>query len=163
MRSRRPLFIGAILVFSLISGTSYAQGNGNGNGNGNGKHHRNDDEDRDRDRDRDHDHYRDHGRGHYSYDDHDRAEFRGWYRDHDNNLPPGLAKRDRLPPGLERQLVRNGTLPPGLRKRYYRCPDDLEHRLPPPPPDCSHVLISGHIVLLNTRNFQIVDVFHFER
>ena len=26
-------------------------------------------------------------------------------------LPPGLAKRDRLPPGLERQLVVRGFLP----------------------------------------------------
>lgn len=30
------------------------------------------------------------------------------------------------------------------------------------PPDCSHVVIGGHIVLLNRMNFQIVDVFHFE-
>jgi hypothetical protein len=27
-----------------------------------------------------------------------------------SGLPPGLAKRDRLPPGLERQVQRNGTL-----------------------------------------------------
>jgi Ni/Co efflux regulator RcnB len=87
---------------------------------------------------------------------------RGWYRHHDSDLPPGLAKRDRLPPGLERQLVVRGTLPPGLRKEIVRCPDDLERRLPPPPRDCRHVVIGGHIVLLNTRSFLIVDVFHFE-
>ncbi len=28
------------------------------------------------------------------------------------SLPPGLAKKDHLPPGLERQLQRNRTLPP---------------------------------------------------
>src|SRR4030095_16261332 len=32
-------------------------------------------------------------------------------------LPPGLAKKDHLPPGLERQLQRNGTLRPGMEKR----------------------------------------------
>lgn len=154
MRSRRLLFAVTALVFSLSSSLAYTQGNGNGHGNGHGKHHRDDDDD-DRDRDRDH----------YGYSDHDRDGFRGWYRQHSDrdDLPPGLAKRDRLPPGLERQLVRRGTLPPGLRRKYYRCPEDLERQLPPPPPDCAHVLISGHIVLLNTRNFQIVDVFHFER
>src|SRR5215471_270274 len=168
MRSKRLLFLGAMLVFALAGGTAYAQGNGNGNGQGHGKHHRDDDDD-DQDRDRDHDrghgrgHHGDHDRDRYAYSNHDRDEFRGWYRENEGNLPPGLAKRDHLPPGLERQLVRNGTLPPGLRKKYYRCPEELERRLPPPPPNCSHVLISGRIVLLNTRNFQIVDVFHFER
>src|SRR3972149_345043 len=31
-------------------------------------------------------------------------------------MPPGLAKRDELPPGLQMQIVKNGTLPPGLAK-----------------------------------------------
>src|SRR5215471_6871389 len=83
----------------------------------------------------------DRDRDRHGYSDHDRDEFRSWYRHHYDQ----------------------DDLPPGLRKKYYRCPDELERELPPPPPDCAHVLISGHIVLLNTRNFQIVDVFHFER
>src|SRR5690606_37311777 len=33
------------------------------------------------------------------------------------SLPPGLAKRDELPPGLAKQLARNGHLPPGLERR----------------------------------------------
>src|SRR5215471_8276205 len=149
MRARRLLYAGAAVIFSLSSSLAYTQGNGHGNGHG--KHHRDDDDD-DRDRDR------------HGYSDHDRDEFRSWYRHHydQDDLPPGLAKRDRLPPGLERQLVRRGTLPPGLRKKYYRCPDELERRLPPPPPECQHVLISGHIVLLNRRTNIVVDIFHFE-
>src|SRR5215813_5958631 len=97
----------------------------------------------------------------HSYREHDR-ELHDWYHAHHDHLPPGLAKRDRLPPGLERQLVVRGTLPPGLRKKIVRYPEDLERRLPPPPRDCSHVVIGGHIVLLNRRTFLIVDVFHFE-
>jgi len=31
---------------------------------------------------------------------------------------PGLAKKDRLPPGLEKQLVRRGTLLPGWKRRF---------------------------------------------
>lgn len=39
-------------------------------------------------------------------------------RGHGNgDLPPGLAKRDDLPPGLEMQLERSGRLPPGIEKR----------------------------------------------
>ena len=149
MPSTKWLLAG-ILLLSLAGKVTYCQP-GQGNGNGHHKHDRDDDDD---DRDR----------GHYRYSDHDRDEIRGWYHHHhDDDLPPGLAKRDRLPPGLERQLVVRGTLPPGLRKKMERCPEDLERRLPPPPRDCRHVVISGHIVLLNTRSFQIVDVFHFER
>src|SRR4029434_7464978 len=40
---------------------------------------------------------------------------RDYYRD--NGLPPGLAKRESLPPGLAKQLRERGELPPGLQKR----------------------------------------------
>jgi hypothetical protein len=74
-----------------------------------------------------------------------------------------LAKRDRLPPGLERQLVVNGTLPPGLQKKKIQpVPVDLERILPPPPPNFRHVVIGGNLVLVNRSNFQIASVFHFE-
>jgi len=42
----------------------------------------------------------------------------------------------------------------------YHCPDDLERRLPPPPPDCEHVIISDHVVLMNRKTFAVLDVFH---
>ena len=132
----------------LLSGTPvFAQGNSQGHGHGKGhdKKHDNDDPD-------------DHDVSHYNYH---KEAIRGWYSENENHLPPGLAKKDRLPPGLEKQLVRNGTLPPGLQKRFYPAPVELERRLPPPPPDCAHVLISGHIVLLNRKTNLIVDVFAF--
>jgi len=144
MQSRRWLSACTAVLFTLASSVAYAQGRGNGHN----KHGDHDDDDRDRDR--------------HSYSDHDRREMREWYHGRRDDLPPGLAKRDRLPPGLERQLVVRGTLPPGLRKKMQSCPEDLERRLPPPPRDCRHVVIGGHIVLLNTRSFLIVDVFHFE-
>jgi len=128
----------------LLSGTpTLAQGNGKGHGKGHDKHE--DDLD-------DHDSHQ--------YSRHEQ-QIRAWYSESENHLPPGLAKKDRLPPGLEKQLVRNGTLPPGLQKRLYPAPVELERQLPPPPPDCAHVLVSGHIVLLNRKTNLIVDVFAF--
>jgi hypothetical protein len=41
-------------------------------------------------------------------------------------------------------------------------PPDLERRLPPPPPDCAHVVIGGHIVLMNRRTNVVLDIFHLE-
>ncbi len=138
----------ALVGVLLLSGSpAMSQGNSKGHGHGKGhdKHHNDDDQG-------DHDAYR--------YDYH-RQDIRGWYSERESHLPPGLAKKDRLPPGLEKQLVRNGTLPPGLQKRLYPAPVELERRLPPPPPDCAHVLISGRIVLLNRKTNLIVDVFAF--
>jgi hypothetical protein len=143
MRSTKWMVACALGVV-LISGNA-ALGQGHGHGKGHDKHGDDgDDEDRG-------EHYKDHDR-----------EIRDWYGEHESHLPPGLAKKDRLPPGLEKQLVRRGTLPPGLQKRLQPCPEDLERRLPPPPPECAHVLIGGHIVLLNRRTNIVVDVFHLE-
>jgi hypothetical protein len=145
MRSTRWI-IGVAMGFFMLTGNCVmAQGNGNGHGKGHNKHGDDDDQ----------------GERYY-YSDRDRDSAHQWYYAHENNLPPGLAKKDRLPPGLEKQLVRRGTLPPGLEKRVVRCPEDLERRLPPPPPECAHVLVGGHIVLLNQRTNVVVDVVHFE-
>lgn len=121
----------------------HGHGHGNGHAYGHNKHDRDDDGDRG--------YYRDHDR-----DLHD------WYREHYNNLPPGLAKRDRLPPGLERQLVLRGTLPPGLRREMHPCPPEVVSYLPPPPPGYMHTIIGGHIVLVNRKTFFVLDIFHFE-
>ncbi len=75
-----------------------------------------------------------------------------------SNLPPGLAKKDRLPPGLERQLRRNGTLPPGLQKRVQPLPGVCTARLPRLPRDWARVVLSGRIILLDPAN-RIVDFF----
>jgi len=136
--------LGILTLTMLTANFALAQGKGKGQGKGHGKHGDGDDQ------------------GEQFYKDQDREVIRGWYGDHQNNLPPGLAKKEQLPPGLEKQLVRRGTLPPGLQKRLQPCPEDLERRLPPPPPDCAHVLIGGHIVLLNRRTNIVVDVFHLE-
>jgi hypothetical protein len=144
MRSTKWILALAVGVFMFTGNGAMAQGNGNGHGKGHDKHGAEDDQE---------DRY---------YKDRDRETARGWYDEHQNNLPPGLAKKDRLPPGLEKQLVRRGTLPPGLQKRLQPVPVDLERRLPPPPPECGHVLVGGHIVLLNQRTHVVVDLVSFE-
>jgi hypothetical protein len=70
-------------IIMLTSNFALAQGHGNENGNGKG-----------------HGKHADDDQGEY-YKDHDREAIRGWYDEPRSNLPPGLAKRDQLPPGLE--------------------------------------------------------------
>jgi Ni/Co efflux regulator RcnB len=128
-------------------------GHGNGHAYGHEKH--------DRDGDRREDRHEDRREDRRYYGDHDR-DLHDWYRAHYNNLPPGLAKRDRLPPGLERQLVVRGTLPPGLRRAMHPCPVEVVRYLPPPPEGYMHTIVGGHIVLVNRKTFFVLDVFHFE-
>jgi hypothetical protein len=148
MRFTQWIIAGALAAFlvSANPAATLAQDNGNGHGKGHNKHDRDDDDEQS-------DHY---------YKHHDDEAIRGWYSQNERHLPPGLAKKDQLPPGLEKQLVRRGSLPPGLQKRIQPCPEELQRRLPPPPPDCVNVVIGGHVVLLNHRTNVVVDIFHFE-
>lgn len=75
------------------------------------------------------------------------------------NLPPGLAKRDDLPPGLEKQLVRKGHLPPGLEKRIIPFPPELERRLPPLPPELRRGFFAGRAIIFHSGSRLIFDVF----
>lgn len=71
-------------------------------------------------------------------------------------LPPGLAKRDRLPPGLEKQLQRNGHLPPGLEKRQL--PDGLDRLLPRRHDGRERVLVDNDVLLIETATGLILDI-----
>ena len=48
------------------------------------------------------------------FSEQDREIIEEYVSEHGTGLPPGLARKDRLSPGLERQLRRNGRLPPDL-------------------------------------------------
>ena len=82
----------------------------------------------------------------------------GWFRNNGSGLPPGLAKRNRLPPGLEKQLRERGTLPPGLQKKLAPVPVALEQRLRVLPTGYRRVVIGGNIILLDERTAFIYDV-----
>ena len=80
-----------------------------------------------------------------------------WVGDHGTGLPPGLAKRDRLPPGLERQLRRNGRLPPGLQRKLRPFPGALEARLPGLPRGHRRVFLGKRALILTAANV-ILDI-----
>jgi hypothetical protein len=99
--------------------------------------------------------------GHDKDDDdygHDR-EYRGHYRDDYDRDHDRYEHRQNLPPGLERQLVRNGHLPPGLEKKMHPVPVEVCRRLPPPPPDCVRGYYGGHVIFYNPRTSVIFNVF----
>jgi hypothetical protein len=90
-----------------------------------------------------------------AFSDQDRSYIKDYYRS-SRNLPPGLAKKKRLPPGLEKQLERRGTLPPGLSAKYL--PRDLESRLSQLPAGCLRLRVGGDVVLLHEKTRVILDL-----
>ena len=72
------------------------------------------------------------------------------------NLPPGLAAKETLPPGLERQLERRGTLPPGLAKRDL--PPDLKAGLPNARPGHRRVIVGSDVLLIELATGIILDI-----
>lgn len=81
-----------------------------------------------------------------------------WFRFNRGGLPPGLAKRDRLPPGLEKQLRERGTLPPGLQKKVQPLPYDLERQLRRLPAGYRRVALGGNVILMNHETAVIYDI-----
>lgn len=156
MKNRRWLALIIVGFFAIPGSVAFAghpdkdkdHGDHHDDGHWRDKHkdHGDDDEDR-------------HG---YGFAERDRDEIRGWYSANYQHLPPGLAKKYRLPPGLERQLVIRATFPADLEQQVYPVPVDLARMLPPPPPDCERVTVGAHIVVRTRSTHVILDIFHLE-
>jgi hypothetical protein len=77
---------------------------------------------------------------------------------HGGSLPPGLAKRESLPPGLRRQLHEGGALPPGLQRRLVPVPQPLLVRLPPVPTYYRRYFAGDDLLVVNTRTNRIATI-----
>ncbi len=96
--------------------------------------------------------------GELVFTQHERVVVTRWFRTNRSGLPPGLAKRDRLPPGLEKQLRERGTLPPGLQKKVQPLPFELERQLRRLPTGYRRVVIGGNVILMNEKTSVIYDI-----
>lgn len=90
------------------------------------------------------------------FSDHDRGLIRDYYRSYYRGLPPGLAKKGKVPPGHAMKLYRNQPVPPGLEWRQL--PDDLERRLSRLPEDYVRVTVGADVGIMNVRTRVIMDL-----
>ncbi len=91
-----------------------------------------------------------------AFSDHDRRVIHQYYGSKKcKKMPPGLAKKRCLPPGLQRHVRKYGKLPPGLEGR--RLPQALERRLSPLPRGYIRIIVGTEIVLLDSATRVIVD------
>ncbi len=85
-----------------------------------------------------------------------KGKYKGKNKGKSKQMPPGLAKRQTLPPGLAMQIQRNGVLPPGLAKRNL--PPGLASRLPALPPGQQRLIVGNDVVLVERTTGLILDV-----
>ena len=90
----------------------------------------------------------------------ERTIIKDWFGNSTNlsGLPPGLAKREKLPPGLERQLRERGKLPPGLQKKIQPLPPTLEKQLRILPTGYRRAVIAGNVIMMNERTAMVYDI-----
>ena len=96
-----------------------------------------------------------------AFNEHDREKIKNYYKHSrkakkSKKMPPGLAKKEHLPPGLQKHIKKHGQLPPGLHKRSL--PVDLEKGLSPLPKGYVRVKVGGDVVLMDEKTRVVVDV-----
>ena len=74
------------------------------------------------------------------------------------HMPPGLAKKQKLTPGHEKQLKRKGRLPPGLEKRKLHY--NLERSLSRLPDGFVRFTVGTDVVLFDENTHVIVDIIY---
>ena len=72
------------------------------------------------------------------------------------DIPPGIAKKGTLPPGIYKQLVRNGQIPPDVH--YQPLPPDLVVQLPRLQPAYQYVIVDDRVMLIQAATRAIMDV-----
>ncbi|HEY1383376.1 MAG TPA: hypothetical protein VGF43_07155 [Dongiaceae bacterium] len=88
----------------------------------------------------------------------DYAEY-GKHKNKKNNkhkgLPPGIAKKGTLPPGIAMQLARNHQLPRGLD--YQPLPHDLVVQLPAVQRGYRYTIVDNRVLLVQEASNLIID------
>ena len=70
-------------------------------------------------------------------------------------IPPGLAKKGTLPPGIAKQLAANQQLPPGLQ--YRQLPGEVLNKLPQAPTGTRYLLVDDKVLLVQSATNLILD------
>lgn len=141
-------YIAQSIALVLFCGIALAQPPGRGNGHGHGHGNSSDDDSN--------------STSPYVFSRSDRSHIVDCMTNPKEGLPPGLAKRDSLPPGLQKHIQKNGQLPPGLQKKVQPLPRSCEVRLPRLPAEYTRVVL-GNYVILKDMHDKILDLIDLGR
>jgi len=101
----------------------------------------------------------DRGRGspdHFQISERERRNIQNWYQ---RNLPPGLAKQGKIPPGHAKRLARGSTWPPsGIA--YEPLPRELVRQLQPLPERYGYYRVGADVVIADLAGQVVADIVY---
>ncbi len=93
----------------------------------------------------------------FSFTNRERIFLNDYFR---RNLPPGLAKQGKLPPGHAKRLARGMPWPPGVP--YSPLPEHIERQLQPLPKGYARFIAGTDVVIVDLGARLIVDAFSLD-
>ena len=76
-----------------------------------------------------------------------------------DQLPPGLAKQGKIPPGWEKKVRVGQRIPDDVWVLHVPLPPAVVVKLPPPPPGVVHVRIQHRVVSVHEHTREVFDSF----
>lgn len=90
----------------------------------------------------------------------ERDEIHGYFRSNPGareQLPPGLAKKGKIPPGWEKKIGRGQRIPDDIWAFRVPLPHEVLVKLPPPPPGVIHVRIQDRVLKVIEKTHEVLD------
>ena len=74
-----------------------------------------------------------------------------------SQLPPGLAKKNKIPPGWQKKISVGQRIPDDVWVHRVPLPHEILVKLPPPPPGVIHVRIQDHVLKVIEKTHEVLD------
>ena len=90
----------------------------------------------------------------------ERREIETYFSSHPgarNDLPPGLAKKNKIPPGWQKKLSRGQRIPDDIWAHHLPLPHEILIKLPPPPIGIITVRIDDRILRVREKTHELLD------
>jgi hypothetical protein len=74
-----------------------------------------------------------------------------------SELPPGLAKKGKIPPGWQKKIAPGQRIPADVWEFRVPLPHEILVKLPPPPPGVVHVRIENRVLRVVESTHEVLD------
>lgn len=91
----------------------------------------------------------------------ERNDIEAWFASHPEErraLPPGLAKKGKIPPGWRKKLARGKPVPMDVWEQRQPLPEDIRITLPVPPEGVVLVRIHDRVLKVRESTRELLDV-----
>ena len=91
----------------------------------------------------------------------DRHAVQAFYAQHPGALPPGLAKKGKVPPGHAKRMHRINVaqvVTPEIEVHLLPLPHALEIQLPPPPHSVIRRILGRDLIMIDQHTHKVLDV-----